>query len=92
MDELTRLDDAQVSARLETLYEWSIDDGKLYREFIFPRFVDAFGFMASVAVMVERHGHHPEWSNVNPSGHVSADEVRTTLVHKVKTGDTACLD
>ena len=64
MSELTRLDDAAVAARLETLAEWTIDDGKLFREFVFPRFVEAFGFMASVAIVVEKHGHHPEWFNV----------------------------
>ena len=64
MSELTRLDDAAVAARLETMAEWTIDDGKLFREFVFPRFVEAFGFMASVAIVVEQHGHHPGWCNV----------------------------
>ena len=64
MSELRRLDEAEVTARLQTVSDWSIDSGKLFREFTFSRFVEAFGFMASVAMVVEKHGHHPEWFNV----------------------------
>ncbi len=43
---------------------WSIKEGKLYREFKFPDFVLAFGFMTKVAILAEKANHHPEWSNV----------------------------
>ncbi len=43
---------------------WSVVDGKLRREFSFPSFVAAFGFMASAALIAERMNHHPEWFNV----------------------------
>ena len=43
---------------------WSIKEEKLYREFKFPNFVSAFGFMAQVAILAEKADHHPEWSNV----------------------------
>jgi 4a-hydroxytetrahydrobiopterin dehydratase len=43
---------------------WHINEGKLYREFKFPDFVSAFGFMTQVAILAERANHHPEWSNV----------------------------
>jgi len=43
---------------------WGITDGKLHREFVFEDFVQAFGFMAQVAVIAERMDHHPEWRNV----------------------------
>jgi 4a-hydroxytetrahydrobiopterin dehydratase len=43
---------------------WEIVDGKLHREFRFADFVEAFGFMARVAVVAEKMDHHPEWSNV----------------------------
>ncbi len=46
----------------ETL--WRIEEDKLYREFKFPDFVSAFGFMTKVAILAERANHHPEWSNV----------------------------
>lgn len=34
------------------------------RTFSFPDFIDAFGFMAKVALLAEKADHHPEWSNV----------------------------
>lgn len=43
---------------------WSLVGGKLHREFRFPDFVRAFGFMSAVALVAESQGHHPEWSNV----------------------------
>jgi len=43
---------------------WRIKEGKLYREFTFPDFVLAFGFMTKVAILSEKANHHPEWSNV----------------------------
>ncbi|MGB3410825.1 MAG: 4a-hydroxytetrahydrobiopterin dehydratase [Microthrixaceae bacterium] len=35
----------------------------LVREFKFNNFTGAFGFMAAVATVAERMGHHPDWSN-----------------------------
>lgn len=43
---------------------WSVDNGKLRREFVFRDFCEAFGFMAEVALVAERSNHHPEWFNV----------------------------
>ncbi len=43
---------------------WQHDDNFLTREFVFPDFVAAFGFMAQVAMLAEVHNHHPNWSNV----------------------------
>jgi 4a-hydroxytetrahydrobiopterin dehydratase len=42
---------------------WSAVDGKLHRELEFHDFVEAFGFMAMVAVLAEKADHHPDWSN-----------------------------
>ena len=42
---------------------WSIVAGKLHRELEFRDFVEAFGFMAMVAVLAEKANHHPDWSN-----------------------------
>lgn len=43
---------------------WSIADGKLSKTFVFPDFVQAFGFMTQVALVAESLNHHPEWCNV----------------------------
>ena len=58
------LTDAQVEEALAGLPNWSLASGKLHRELTFSDFVDAFGFMAKVAVLAEKLDHHPEWSNV----------------------------
>jgi 4a-hydroxytetrahydrobiopterin dehydratase len=36
----------------------------LHRELKFAGFVEAFGFMASMALVSESLNHHPNWSNV----------------------------
>ena len=59
-----RLDEAAVREALGDLPGWSLEAGKLHREFRFDDFVTAFGFMASVALVAEAMNHHPEWSNV----------------------------
>jgi 4a-hydroxytetrahydrobiopterin dehydratase len=41
--------------------EWQLDDNrKLRREFSFPNFRDAFGFVARAALVAEAEGHHPD--------------------------------
>ncbi|HZR79773.1 MAG TPA: 4a-hydroxytetrahydrobiopterin dehydratase [Candidatus Binatia bacterium] len=59
-----RLSDDDVRARIAAIAPWELRDGKLHREYRFGSFVDAFGFMASVALVAEAMNHHPEWSNV----------------------------
>lgn len=46
------------------LPQWTRDGEHLKRSFRFRDFVDAFGFMARVALLAERADHHPEWFNV----------------------------
>ena len=60
------LDSAAIEAGLESLAVagWTLDQGKLHREFRFADFSEAFGFMARVALVAERLNHHPEWFNV----------------------------
>ncbi|SRR6266540_4755741 len=57
------LSDEETAARLEETPGWSLVDGKLHRELEFQNFVEAFGFMAMVALIAEGQGHHPDWSN-----------------------------
>lgn len=54
-------------ARLaDTLPGWRLlpDRDAIARDFKFRDFSAAWGFMARVALLAERHDHHPEWSNV----------------------------
>lgn len=54
----------ELDTALTQLEGWKIQSGKLHRQFQFPSFVEAFGFMSSVALVAESMGHHPEWFNV----------------------------
>lgn len=58
------LTDDEIDEAVATLDGWSIERGKLHRELGFADFVEAFGFMAKVAIVAEKLDHHPEWSNV----------------------------
>lgn len=46
------------------LPDWALDGEHLKRSFRFGDFVEAFGFMARVALLAEKQDHHPEWFNV----------------------------
>lgn len=59
-----KLDDSDIRSRLDDLDGWTLEDGKLHKDFRFDGFVDAFGWMAAVALVAEKMDHHPEWSNV----------------------------
>jgi 4a-hydroxytetrahydrobiopterin dehydratase len=59
-----KLTEAEIRGRLATLDGWDLVEGKLHRELKFPGFVEAFGFMTSLALVAERSDHHPEWFNV----------------------------
>ncbi|MEH6635336.1 MAG: 4a-hydroxytetrahydrobiopterin dehydratase [Halioglobus sp.] len=40
------------------------NENKLYGNFVFTSFIEAFGFMTKVALLAETMNHHPEWHNV----------------------------
>lgn len=44
--------------------KWIEEDNKLKRSFSFNNFIEAFAFMTKVAILAEKHNHHPWWSNV----------------------------
>jgi 4a-hydroxytetrahydrobiopterin dehydratase len=61
---IAQLEPEQLTAALAELDGWSLDEGKLLRRCRFGDFVEAFGFMAQLALLAERADHHPEWFNV----------------------------
>lgn len=60
----TKLSEAEVSAGLARIPGWTLQAGKLHREFLFKDFSTAFGFMTRAALAAEQLNHHPEWFNV----------------------------
>ena len=61
---ITKLTDAEISAQLDGISGWTVENEKLHKEFQFDSFVEAFGFMVRVALIAESMNHHPEWFNV----------------------------
>ncbi len=59
-----KLTNSEIEAHLEGVAGWSVEDGKLHKQFQFETFVEAFGFMTSLALIAEKMNHHPEWFNV----------------------------
>jgi 4a-hydroxytetrahydrobiopterin dehydratase len=42
---------------------WTEEADALHRRFAFADFSEAWAFMSRVALLAERHDHHPDWSN-----------------------------
>lgn len=61
---MKKLSDDEISSALANLPSWTLKTGKLHREYKFPNFAHAFGFMATAAPTIEKRDHHPEWANV----------------------------
>lgn len=56
--------DREITTALTQLSGWTRSGGAISREFTFGDFSAAWGFMCRVALLAEKHDHHPEWSNV----------------------------
>lgn len=61
---MAKLTDSEIQTELGGLPGWTVDKGKLHREFKFADFIHAFGFMTTAALAIEKMNHHPEWFNV----------------------------
>ena len=42
---------------------WQKNNNQLERQLVFNDFIEAFAFMTEVAMIAEKQGHHPSWSN-----------------------------
>ena len=62
----TRLTEAERSQLATDLPGWSMSGERdaIRREFKFADFSAAWAFMTRVALLAEKHDHHPEWSNI----------------------------
>lgn len=63
---VTRLTDDERATALARRPKWTLqaDRDAIARSLKFSSFVEAFGFMAKVALLAEKADHHPEWTNV----------------------------
>ena len=60
----TKLNESEIATALAKLPAWKVEASKLHREYKFPDFIVAFGFMSSAALVAQAMDHHPEWFNV----------------------------
>jgi 4a-hydroxytetrahydrobiopterin dehydratase len=61
-----RFSDSERADLLKELPGWTYDAAAraIRRDFRFKDFSAAFAFMTRVALLAEKAGHHPDWSNV----------------------------
>ena len=71
---IQKLSPNELESAKTTLSNWSLNqkEGSITRKFTFSNFIEAWGFMSKVAILAEKHNHHPEWFNVY-------NQVRITL-------------
>jgi 4a-hydroxytetrahydrobiopterin dehydratase len=62
--EMKKMTKPEITAAVAKLAGWSVKSGKLHREYKFPDFPHAVGFMTIASLNIEKMNHHPEWSNV----------------------------
>ena len=61
---MKKMTDAEVVAAVTKLAGWSVQSGKLHREYKFQDFKRAIDFMVAAVPGIEKMNHHPEWANV----------------------------
>ncbi len=59
----TRMTEAEVASLAAQLPGWTVVDTAIHRQFKFADFSAAWAFMTRVALLAEKHDHHPDWSN-----------------------------
>ena len=59
-----KLTTLQIENEILNLSNWTVQNDKLHKQYHFDSFIEAFGFMASVALVAESMNHYPEWTNV----------------------------
>jgi 4a-hydroxytetrahydrobiopterin dehydratase len=57
------MSEAEVAGLTEQLPGWTVESSAIRRQFKFADFSAAWAFMTRVALLAEKHDHHPDWSN-----------------------------
>ncbi len=61
---MKKLNDTEIAEHMKALPGWELGANRIRRVFRFKDFVEAFAWMAGVAIVAEKMNHHPEWRNV----------------------------
>jgi 4a-hydroxytetrahydrobiopterin dehydratase len=65
------LTETQITTLLAALPHWRRAGKSIERDFTFANFSEAWGFMNRVALLAEKHDHHPNWSNTYKQVHIA---------------------
>ena len=57
---MSLLSKEETQAKLQTLPDWEVEDGKLQRTFTLPSFAHAVLFIGAVGQLAEAADHHPD--------------------------------
>lgn len=60
---MKKLSEAELQNELIKLEDWKLVDGKLFVEYKFKDFHEAFRFMTELSKTINKLDHHPEWTN-----------------------------
>lgn len=63
MTDFTVISQDALQEWLATCPRWAVQQDEIVAAYKFKNFVEAFGFMARVAVVAEKHNHHPRIEN-----------------------------
>jgi 4a-hydroxytetrahydrobiopterin dehydratase len=61
---MRKLTGTEIAKHMKALPNWELGTDRIRRVFRFKDFVEAFGWMSSIAIVAETMNHHPEWRNV----------------------------
>ena len=63
---------------------WTENNNELNKTFEFNSFMDAINWMLKASVEIEKHNHHPKWTNVYNKVQVSlcTHDEGNTITHK----------
>ena len=64
MKDPVKYDAEEIQKAMESLDGWTLEGESICRSFEFKDFVEAFAFMARIALLAEKQDHHPELWNV----------------------------
>ncbi len=54
---------SDLNAWLSNHPKWKFEDPEIVFEYDFGNFVNAFGFISKIAILMEKHDHHPNIEN-----------------------------
>jgi 4a-hydroxytetrahydrobiopterin dehydratase len=61
--ERRKVSEQELAEAMRDLPEWSVQEGKLRKQYRFSTFGDALGWMVRVGVFADKLDHHPDWCN-----------------------------